>query len=111
MKQVVSELRVLPRRKDKMALRHFETRQMQNFYQLFQNWTMKTRHSVYRDLRKIRLFRLGLVVGRWRKYLGKTEANRNKENAALRFRAHQLLTKALVSIYTNKLKHSRIKSF
>ena len=111
MRQVVAELRVLPRRKDMVATRHFETRQMQNFYKLFQNWTMATRHSVYTDLRKIRLFRLGLVVSSWRKYLGKTEANRNKENAALRFRAHQLLTKALISIYTHKLKQSRLKCF
>lgn len=43
--------------------------------------------------------------------MGKTAIERNKEYAAVKCRAHGLMTKALVSIYTHKLKQSRIKKF
>ena len=43
--------------------------------------------------------------------MGRSEAERNKENAAVKFRNHCLMTKVLVSIYSNKLAESRIKAF
>ena len=84
---------------------------MQNFYRLFVNWAKKNRLFVYNDIKNVRQFKLRFVLGKWRNYLGRSEAERNKDNAAVKFRNHCLMTKVLVSIYSNKLAETRIKSF
>jgi hypothetical protein len=91
-----------------MAVKFRETRIMQNFYSLFSKWARKTQGFVYQDLKSVRQFRLRHVLKGWRKHNGKTEAQKNKEQAAHKFRSHHLLTRALVVLFAFKLKQARL---